>query len=114
MSYLEHIRNANLFDISGFIPFIIDNHVYGCVRHSFAERLSQWPEVFQIREQQLHLSTELAPAGVPVAERNLAVAEVCNALRQEGLIHGWRDELYPLCKHWNIQSPYSPSLSPQW
>jgi hypothetical protein len=100
MSYLEHIRNANLFDISGFIPFIINNHVYGCVRHSFAERLSQWPEVFQIREQQLHLSKELAPPGVPVAERNLAVAEVCNALRQEGLIHGWRDELYPLCKHW--------------
>ena len=100
MSYLDRIREANQFEIGGFIPFIIAGQVYGCVRHRFAEQLCRWPEVFKVSERQLCLSPELAAAGTPVSERNLALAQVCLALREAGVISGWRDELYPVCETW--------------
>lgn len=100
MSYLERIRAANRFDRNRFMPFVIDGQVHGCVRHGFAERLGQWPEVFTVQNHQLRLSPALAASSTPVPERSLALAEVCVGLRQAGVISGWRDELYPVCERW--------------
>jgi len=100
MSYLDHIRTANCYDLDGFRPFIIQERIYGCVRHDFAEYLRHWPEVFQVNEQDLRLSGELADPQTPEPQRTLAVAQVCHALRQKGVIEGWRNELYPVCEGW--------------
>ncbi len=103
MSYLDRIREANHFEIGGFIPFIIAGRVYGCVRHGFAEQLGHWPEIFRVSEQQVCLSRELAASSTPISERSLALAQVCMDLRRAGVISGWRDELYPVCESWGAE-----------
>lgn len=101
MSYLDRIFAANTHRLDGYLPFLVDGIRVGCVSHGFAETLSQWPEVFRIKDRHIALAADLEPAGVPVAERTRAVGEVLERLRERGLIDGWRDELYPVNRTWS-------------
>ncbi len=92
MSYLDRIAACNRYDLSGFVPFSIDGATYGWLRPAFAERLRRWPEVFVVGGDEVALNPELTG----YAERSAAVAGVTAALRDEGVIGGWRDERYPV------------------
>ncbi len=100
MSFLDRIRAANGYDPSGFRPFEIAGQPGGWLRHAFAESLRRWPEVFRVEATRVTLASALNQPTTPEAERSQAVAEVLEVLREEGLIPGWRGELYPLNRYW--------------
>lgn len=101
MSFLDRIRAANAHTLGDFLPFSIAGTRYGCVKRGFAGTLARWPEVFRVDDRGVTLAGPLDEAGTPVAERTGAVAGVLESLRDEGLIDGWRDELYPVNRNWS-------------
>jgi len=92
MSVLDRIEEANRLDTGGLVPFSVEGRDAGLADASFAERLCDWPDVFTMDAGHLTLAPGLADA----AERSAAVAPVLAALREQGVIAGWRDELYPV------------------
>ena len=101
MSFLDRIRAANTHDLGNFLPFSVSGARVGCVKKSFAEALTRWPEVFRVDDQRIRLAANLDSRDVPVEERTQAVGEVLQRLREEGHIDGWRDELYPVNRSWS-------------
>lgn len=100
MSLLDRIHEANRHDFAGFQPWYVAGQRVGCVRHAFAERLADWPEVFRPQAGALCMAPEFDAAHVPAPRRSEAIAQVCAALRQQGVITGWRDECYPVTRAW--------------
>ena len=100
MSLLARIDEANRHDFAGFRPWYVAGQRMGCVRHEFAERLAAWPEVFRAQPGALCMAPELDAAHVPEPRRSEAIAQVCAALREQGVITGWRDERYPVTRAW--------------
>ena len=99
MAFLERIRTANSFRPDHFRAFRVADQRVGFVKHGFAERLARRPEVFAVTGQAVTLSPDLE-AATP-AERSRAVHEVLLALREQGLIPGWRDEAYRVNQHFD-------------
>jgi len=88
----EWLGSALSFDESAFRPLFAGAHRVGWLRPAFVARLAAWPRVFAISADGLAFAPELADA----ATRSKALAGVLQALRDEGLFPGWRDELYAL------------------
>ncbi len=101
MSYLDRIREANDHDLRDYLPFSVDGTRFGCVKTDFAQTLTRWPEVFRVDERRVTLAPALDASGAPADERTRAVGEVLQSLRDEGVIGGWRDELYPVNRNWS-------------
>ena len=101
MSYLDRIRAANTHDLGKFLPFSVSGTRVGCVKNDFAQTLARWPEVFRVDERGVTLAASLDSEGVPATERTQAVGEVLRRLHEDGLIDGWRDELYPVNRSWS-------------
>ena len=101
MSFLDRICAANRHDLGKFLPFSVSGTRVGCVKKSFAETLTRWPEVFRVDEQRISLAANLDSRDVPAEKRTQAVGEVLQRLREEGHIDGWRDELYPVNRSWS-------------
>ena len=62
----------------------------GWVLPELARRLTRWPEVFSVAQDRVSFSPGLDSA----ATRSLAIAEVLQRLREDGVVTGWRDEAY--------------------
>lgn len=103
---LYRIRQCNIIPDKvreSLMPFVVDDAALGMVTPTTAEilcnALSEQEEeaVFEItnkeNEQFLTLTTA---AGTSSESRTEAVARVTNALREAGVVAGWRDELYPV------------------
>lgn len=90
MSFLDRIRAVNHYDWSNFRSFRVAGVRLGFVKHSFAEVLSEWPEVFHVTPSDVSLAGELNTA----RERTAATQEILLILRERGVIRGWRDEQY--------------------
>lgn len=101
MSFLDRICAVNRYDWSGFRAFRVAGVQVGFVKHAFAEILARWPAVFHVEATQVSLADVL---GSPQA-RSAAVREALLSLRDEGLIKGWRDELYPVNRRY-AEVPY--------
>ena len=54
-----------------------------------------------LRDFRVTLAPALDAGDAPADERTLAVGEVLQSLREEGVIDGWRDELYPVNRNWS-------------
>ena len=64
-------------------------------RHrSFAEHLRRFPDVFVSGDGHAALAPGLERSGLQA--RSTAVGQAMLTLREEGVIGGWRDELYPV------------------
>lgn len=92
MSLLDRIHEAKEFYSTGLIPFEVAGYRVGHADPAFASALSQYPDVFAVSDGVLHLSPDL----VTLEERSHAVARVLRELHAEGMIPGWRNELYPV------------------
>lgn len=96
---MDRIRAANRHSLDGLLRFRVANEAVGWVRPDFAGLLADWPEVFAVADHELRLAPALDAAGTPAEARSVAVAEVLAALRDRGVITGWRDELYPVASN---------------
>jgi 8-oxo-dGTP pyrophosphatase MutT (NUDIX family) len=101
MSFLDRIRALNTHDLSGYRVFRIAGKKVGFVKHAFAAILARWPDVFRIEQA----AVNLVPALDNPEKRSAAVNEVLLQLRREGVIEGWRNELYPVNRFYG-EPPY--------
>ena len=92
MSFMDRIRDCQVRAPDRFVPFRVDGADLGGVDRAFAAELGRFPDVFVAGTEDI----QLAPSLETYAERTAAVAEVLAALKEEGLIPGWRDEPYPV------------------
>jgi hypothetical protein len=92
MSLLDRIRECQRWDRSRYRPFCIAGQTVGWVTEAFAERLADFPEVFNVGAE----TVELSPRLDDFESRTRAAGAVLQQLRAEGLIPGWRDEAYAI------------------
>ncbi|CAI5519760.1 unnamed protein product [Closterium sp. Naga37s-1] len=120
--YLARVRecNAGLERRWEFIPFVVNGEVVGYIHHSFWQHLEPFGDVFSLHHHApssttatttnssgtnaaaaaaaagrvLSFSGRLEAAGA--AERTEAVGGVLQRLREQGVVTGWRNELYPV------------------
>jgi len=93
MSLLDRIRECNAHDLSDCLPFEVTGQRVGWVKRDFAAHLTPFTDVFRISDEGI----SLAPSLSDFESRSLAVAPVVQRLAEDGLVTGWRDELYPVC-----------------
>ena len=86
---------------SNFMPFLIEGEKVGTVKSKFAQSLQQdFPLVFdRCKQDKLQFVPNLENSSL--ADRTTAFAEVTEALRAQGGIKGWRDELLPVSASFN-------------
>lgn len=101
MSFLERIHTVNRYDPDNFRPFYVTGIQLGLIKHSFAEILTRWERIFQVKDTGVALAPELSD----VDSRSRAVAQALNALRHEGVIQGWRNESYGVNRAFG-EAPY--------
>lgn len=102
MSLLRQFRRHPLPDMSAYQRFFVADQHVGWVKPDLACRLLEWPDRFVSGEGTLALHPRLTTAPL----RSKAMAETLSALRESGLVPGWRNELYPV----NTQFNASPLL----
>ncbi|QDZ19600.1 NUDIX hydrolase [Chloropicon primus] len=93
--------NAEGRQAAGLLPFTVDAVVAGYCRSDFARRLERFDECFEVSASGVTLAERLRRP----KERTEAVSRVLAALREEGTITGWRDELYPVTSSF-YQEPF--------
>lgn len=76
----------------GFLPFACDGEVIGWVRAAFAAELRRWPDWFEVRRD----GVVFAVAAPGFAARSAAMSTCALALRDRGLVRGWRNEQYAI------------------
>jgi 8-oxo-dGTP pyrophosphatase MutT (NUDIX family) len=69
------------------MPFVIDGRKVGSVARSAAPRLANWADALQVTERTVTLH-------VTADQRDATLAAINAQLRAEGLLRGWRDELF--------------------
>jgi len=91
----QRILDCNRFDRSAYRPLIIGDHIVGAVTNDIAARLKSHADVFAVRDHEI-----LMQPGLQTPEsRSQVMAKMLAAWRKDGLIPGWRDELYPVTNH---------------
>ena len=101
MSYLERIQECNHHDKARYRDFTVGGVLAGRMAHTFAERLREWDDVFQVSEDEITLSEALLCDGIDLEHRSRRVSAVLLALRAEGVIDGWRDEIHKISRRWS-------------
>lgn len=120
-AYMDHINycNRGSEERSQFIPFVVDNVAVGFVHPRFVQHLMCFPKVFAIMgEVTTHDDVEVANVKMSThsfvtlhhelkskEERTIVINRALKVLSAEGVIPGWRDELYPVVKNFGA-SPF--------
>ncbi|WLE60664.1 DUF4743 domain-containing protein [Burkholderia plantarii] len=86
------IAAARRFDAAAHLPFVITGERFGWIRRRDLDALSRWPDVFEIGAAQVTLAAALDTPDT----RSMALASVTGALAADGLIPGWRNEIYAI------------------
>lgn len=92
MSLLRQYRRYGVPDLTRYLRFMVAGRHVGWVKPDFAVRLGAYKEAFSADGQCLSMNPALHDAET----RSAAMADVLRTLRAEGLVPGWRDELYPV------------------
>ncbi|MCY7387667.1 MAG: DUF4743 domain-containing protein [Burkholderiales bacterium] len=96
------VQTACAFDpTDSLLPFTVQGVLAGWMKRSFAERLTEWPEFFSVRQRGVGM---LGDFETPL-HRSVAIAEVVESLATETVINGWRGELVTVAETF-----YSPPL----
>ena len=97
-------------ELDGLVPFVVDGKGFGYARSSFAQECCKHPEAFRLVDGTLQgynsitlqLNQRLQDSG-DVYVRTEGVAKVTRALKDQGLIKGWRDELLPVVNNFGSE-----------
>ena len=94
MSYLDRIAECNNAGESRDLrEFHVAGQCYGWVKPAFAARLADFGRVFVVSAD----AVALAPHLGSFDERSAAVDEALRVLVADGVVPGWRGEMYPVC-----------------
>lgn len=103
--YLARIAENNVAPTTEvFAPFRVEGTDVGYISADFAKQLQRFPRVFVVDFRFDHQpqgqggAITVNPALRSPEERSDAVAGVLKELASEGVVTGWRDELYPVLK----------------
>lgn len=96
MSFLDRFRACSAPPLDSFRPFIVSGQTVGWIGDAFARRLAAFPGTFSVREAGIELSPRLST----FAARTAAVEEALRELAANGVIRGWRDEVYRVAPRW--------------
>ncbi|PNH06646.1 Nudix hydrolase 24, chloroplastic [Tetrabaena socialis] len=96
--FLQRISDCNvgLEELPTLMPFLIEGKEVGKMKPGFVDHLRRFPDTFVVDGLGPSGRVSLAPQLDSCDKRSAKVAEVLSALRAEGHISGWRDELYPV------------------
>jgi len=90
VSYFDHIRACNNFNLSNFLPFIVDGVIIGQVKRDFSLLLKEWPDLFVVS----HSSVGLVLALNTFDLRTKAIAQVLSELVNKGVLTHLHGEQY--------------------
>lgn len=92
-NFLRCIEKCNNFERSSFHEFLThDDRRIGWIHHSSLPYLKRYCDTFQAQENKVFFHSRLNTAQL----RSVAIDEVAQVLRQDGIVSGWRDEVYPV------------------
>jgi len=94
MSFLDRIRENNLWNPAGFRWFVVDGCRVGRVRHGLVPRLAAFGDTFIVESDAVHLN----PRFTTFAARSAALDAVLKTLADEGIVKGRRAEYYPVTR----------------
>jgi 8-oxo-dGTP pyrophosphatase MutT (NUDIX family) len=89
---MRQIRRYPAVDLGRYRRFMVAGRHLGWVVPDFARELAAFPQTFHLTDRMVNLHERFATA----EERSEAVAEALEALRAQGKVPGWRNELYPV------------------
>jgi hypothetical protein len=92
MSFLDRVRECNSYDLANYLPFVVDGITVGHVRKSLIDGLGRFRNIFVVRPDSIAMASDLRSP----ADRTAAMAFVVNALVDEGVVKGVRNERYPV------------------
>ncbi len=84
------LRAARRFDPAAHVPLLCAADRIGWLRHTHAQRLLAWTNVFKRDAAGVHIASSLGTSGA----RTTALDAVIATLHGEGAITGWRNERY--------------------
>lgn len=94
MSLIDRINVCHRHDLSRYRPFSVASSRVGFMRADMARSLAQYPSVFRVTDQSVSVAEHLDTFDY----RSAAIDSVMREMRQNGLISGWRDELFPVAE----------------
>ncbi len=90
MAYLRHIHACNEPVQEPFLPWRIGRQTFGWIRPAFAQKLAEWPELFDVTDELV-----ISP-GDDLAGLETGLGIVAQALADRGEIPGLLGEPYPI------------------
>jgi hypothetical protein len=94
MSLMRQFRRYPAVDLAAYRRFMVADVHVGWVMPDFAVALARFPHVFHVDAKTVTLQPRLDS----FETRSAAVAAVLAALRAEGLVPGWRNEVYAVAQ----------------
>lgn len=107
MSFLDRINDVMPCDPADYVRFEVDDTCIGLMTQAFADALAPYGDVFMSTPGRVTLS----PALQGHDDRTRALAGVLAQLRDQGLIPGWRDEVYPVSTDFHAPSLFDMERS---
>jgi 8-oxo-dGTP pyrophosphatase MutT (NUDIX family) len=92
MSLLRQYRRYPKPDLARYLTFVVAGRHVGWVTKEFSRRLAARSDIFAVGGSRVSFADGLGS----VASRTASMEEFLNELRAEGLLPGWRGELYPV------------------
>ena len=96
MSLLERVRACHGWRPEAYRPWHIGPTLVGRIRHDLAERLRDFPHVFEVTDQAVALRAGLDD----FAARSQAMDDVLHRLAEAGEVGRYRSEPYPVAALW--------------
>eukprot|EP01031_Cornospumella_fuschlensis_P026421 gene26421-31926_t len=91
---LGHVNSLNVAKnyATTMKPFFIKEQILGYLNPSFADLIAKYNDVFSCHEDGLRLQPDVEK--LDLQGRTSAIHRVNEILRQQGVIHGWRNEMF--------------------
>lgn len=98
---LGHVKALNVAKdyATTMKPFIVHDQVLGYLSPTFADMVSKFTNVFKYYGKDLRLQPEIEK--LDLQGRTIAIHGVNEILRQQGVIHGWRNEMFAVSSEFN-------------
>jgi len=92
MSFLDRIRECQVFDPERYVPFVISDTVIGRIERGFLAQLRPYQDVLDVSDKGVRVNEALGTYD----RITDAFAVVLSDLKDRGLVSGWRGEPYPV------------------